>query len=292
MVTIEDEKRQKPSPHPLFRDSLYFNVFDYERKLGISTSIGLRPNMGVAEAAFVVFQNDKILISYAETGLKLPDSDWDDICVGRVCYKWVKPLQSFDIKYRDDKNDVYVELYWDGFTPIFDYKNNVHQLPSIVYSLHYEQAGRVRGGIESPEGGIKINGCGIRDHSAGVRDWNSIDRWYFVSGIRDKGFVFCLWTVYAGEEEGTGGWVYRDGKLVGVQDASYDLRYADERKSKHLGGLITFRDDEGQSFSLESEVITKIFPFDFGKSVLNEAYAKYLMGDKTLYGLFELLWRK
>lgn len=292
MITVEDEKRQKPTSDPLFRDSLYFNVYDKNSKIAVSTSIGLRPNLGIAEAAFVVFQGEKILVAYAETGLELPDSDWDNICVGRVCYKWVEPLKSFDITYRDEKNRVNVELHWVGFTPIFDYKTNVHQLPSIVYSLHYEQAGRIRGGIELPSGGFKIDGYGIRDHSAGVRDWNSISRWYFVSGVKEKDFVFCLWTVYAGGGEGTGGWVYRDGKLLGVRDAKYDLKYSDEKKTKHLGGKITFLDDERNSFTAQSVITTKIFPFDFGKSVLNESYAKYEMGNSTLYGLFELLWRK
>jgi len=290
MISIEHEKRQKPTNDPLFRDSLYFNAFDPVRKIGISTSIGLRPNLGQAEVAFIIFKENEILLPYVEAGLEIPESDWDKMCIGNVCYRWLKPLEEFKISYTS--NAFKANLVWTAITPFFDYSKNIQQLPEIVYSLHYEQAGRVVGEIDYGGEYLAFKGYGIRDHSAGVRDWNRIDRWYFVSGIFEEDFIFCLWTVNVKGEEKTGGWVYKGGKMIGVAAAQYNLKYKDVKKTQHIGGEIRFVDDNGKEYNVTSDVITKIFPFDFGQTVLNEAYAEYRYNGRVGYGLFELLWRK
>lgn len=290
LITEKEERRQKPTKEPLFRDSLYFNAIDPSRKIALSTSIGLRPNLGSSEVAFILFHENDILIPYVETGLSLPDEDWDNICVGNVCYQWLKPLKKFKISYQS--KDVSGEVIWDGFTPIFDYKRNVNQLPGIVYSLHYEQAGIVKGKFDIKGEKITFKGYGIRDHSAGVRDWNSIERWYFLSGIKETDFVFCVWTIIVNGDSSTGGWIYKNGELLGVKEAKYNLKYRDKEKTLHKGGRVEFLDDDDNVYIVDSEIITNIYQFDFGKSVLNEAYAQYVMGDKQLHGLFELLWRR
>jgi hypothetical protein len=257
--------------HPLeaaknFNESMYFNVYDPDVRVGGFLRLGNRANEGYAELTTclylpdgrVAFMFDRPKISgndaFDAGGTRFevvsPFEELHTTYDGKVALL-TDPLQMADPRRAFTENpwvDAHVDLTHTGVSPMYggepvndDGTPLTEDLSGGFARGHYEQHMQVRGTIRVGDEEWPVDGFGLRDHSWGPRYWQVPwwYRWLTANFGADFGFVVSI----IASRDGTrryGGMVLRDGEYEHITSATIDTTWqGDDRYHSSLRATAT-----------------------------------------------------
>ncbi|HEY3831993.1 MAG TPA: hypothetical protein VGO03_06845 [Acidimicrobiia bacterium] len=236
--------------HPLetasnFNESMYFNAYDPERKVGGFLRLGNRANEGYAElttclylpdgrVAFVfkrpeITNNDAFDAGGTRFEVITPFEELRTSYRGKICML-DEPLQMADPRKAFTENpwaECEVEFTHRGVSPMFggepvqDDGSPLTEDHSGGFARgHYEQHMAVQGTIRVGDDEWVLEGNGLRDHSWGPRYWQApwYYRWLTANFGDDFGFVVSVITSRDGKNR-MGGMILRNGEYELIEHA-------------------------------------------------------------------------
>ena len=235
-----DDEYMHPGPEPTFNESMYFNCFDPEQRVGGFVRIGNRPNEGHAEMTVCLYLPD------GRVGFMFqrPEIDGNErFDAGGAHFEVVTPFEELRVSYRGQvvlldeplemaeprqafRNNPYAEAevdltYLGASTPFGGEPEERHERPGEEFARgHYEQLVVARGTIRVGDDTWQVDGRGLRDHSWGPRTWQApwFYRWLTVNMSDGTGMM--LSRVARQDGPGTrGGFVWDGTDLLAVTDA-------------------------------------------------------------------------
>ncbi|MVF14506.1 hypothetical protein FT643_20420 [Ketobacter sp. MCCC 1A13808] len=200
-------RAQDEGMHPIekahnFNESMYFNLFDHQQKIGGWFRLGNRPNEGHAEMSFCFYLPDgRVAFMFRRAAIDNNDA----LNAGGMAFDVIKPLHTLRVTYTGevcvladpqamenpkqafaDNPHVHakLDLTFQGFTPVYGGEavdNNgkpIEEAPDEAFARgHYEQHMRGNGQVGIGDEQFDLNGFGLRDHSWGPRYWQNL-YWY------------------------------------------------------------------------------------------------------------------
>lgn len=311
--------------HPLeeaenFNESMYFNVFDRDQKIGGWFRLANRPNEGRGEMSCCIYLPDG-RIGFMFRRPERHDNEALD--GGGMTFSVVEPHKRMRLKYRGKlcvmadpqqmsdpaeafKNNPIVaaeiDLEFDGVSPMFggeavnlDGSQIEQDAESSFARGHTEQHTRGTGRIVVGDESFEINGLGLRDHSWGPRYWQAIYwyRWLPMNFSEDFAMMVSI-TCRPDEEPRAGGMVLRDGEYVMIRDARIETVY-DEHQCQQTFRVFAKTDD--RDYEVEGKV-RSLIPLrnrrqsPDGESLMTriaEGMTEFTCDGQTGYGLSEYL---
>ncbi len=247
----QDEYCHAPEAVSNYNESMYFNVFDPQRKTGGWFRLGNRVNEGYAEMSCCVYLADgRIGFMYARPkisnnermdagGMRFdvvePFARLDVIYEGKLCvlkdpFEMANPSQAFK---NNPILDCRIDLAYTGVSPMYGGKtvnadgSDIDLDPEKSFArAHYEQHMHARGTIRVGAETFEIDGHGLRDKSWGPRYWQAIHwyRWLPMNFGRD----FAMMLSIVADESGRvrrSGMVLRNGEYVLLEDARVESEW-------------------------------------------------------------------
>jgi len=313
MVTIignvkpEDDYTHPLGPEENFNESVYFNFFDREKRLGGFIRMGNRANEGHAEMTVIVYQPDgSALFNYKRPQITTNDG-WDaggckvEVLVpgeklrttyeGSVVYlKDPREMREPSVAFKENPHKkIKLDLIHEGVGPIYGHVGDASSGNDFARA-HYEQHMRVHGTLQVEDGPtLEINGNGLRDHSWGPRYWQSTPsyRWITANYGDDIGMVLSI-------VGGRVGGVFHKGpdKLIRIAEAELDTRYEGDT-NYHESFNARVKLEDGTEHRIEGKV-TGFIPLRNRRSGMfthiGEGMTEYTLdGELKGYGLSEYL---
>jgi hypothetical protein len=289
--------------HPVDPDELQHNesmVFSWHNGTehsGGLLRLGNRINEGVAELTYMILMADgSCLVWWRRAPIDRSDVfDADGLRFDvlepgarlRTTFKG-KALQIPDCRLLIDPGaafrqyplvDVDMDLVHVGISPMYG--------PDPLADAHYEQHMQVDGSIVVAGTAHDMTGMGNRDHSWGKRDWQGSkrmrDRTFWVTFGPDLGISASVdWYEAAdGREELTaGGWVHRDGAMIGISSGDVQTVFEEDDPSFYRSMVATFELWNGESITLEGNVV-KTIPLRHRREGQPTTYMPWAMTDFT-----------
>ena len=277
----EDEFNHIPDSSSNYNESMYFNVFDHEKKMGGWFRLGNRPNEGYAEMPCCLYLPDgRVGFMFGRPRIK----NNDEFNAGGMVFKVLEPFKKLTISYsgkilllEDPKQmvdpskafksnptvncDVQVEIL--GISPMFGGETvrkdgaSLNIDPEKSFSkAHYEQHTSGKGSIKVGDEEWKIQGYGLRDKSWGPRYWQAIEwyRWLTINISKDIGFMLSI--VHQGEgKERRGGLVLNNGAYETIKDCSIESEYDEDYCQKNLKA---WAKTDKEEYEIEGRVLSLI----------------------------------
>ena len=247
----EDEYTHPIESASNFNESMYFNVFDRERRIGGWFRLANRPNEGRGEMSCCVYLPDgRIGFMFAR-----PERhDNDALDGGGMTFEVVEPFKRLKVTYRgklcvmenpkdmaDPKTaftknprlDAELDLDYTGISPMFGGEAVNEDGSQIELDAekafargHTEQHMAAKGAITLDGQRFEIDGLGLRDHSWGPRYWQAIYwyRWLPMNFSKDFAMMISITTSPDGRQR-QGGMVLRDGEYVMIREARIEAEY-------------------------------------------------------------------
>jgi hypothetical protein len=239
--------------HPLeeatnFNESMYFNVFDPNGRIGGFTRLGNRANEGYAEMTACLYLPDgRIGFMFGRPEI----SSNDTFDAGGMRFEVVEPFEELRVSYRgkvvvlDEPEqmanprraftenpwvDSVVELEYRGLVTPFggepvndDGSALTEDLSGGFARGHYEQHVGARGAISVGDEEWEVDGFGLRDHSWGPRFWQAPwwYRWLTINFDDDAGFVLSIITSREGKQR-VGGVAFESGEYRHLDSCEID----------------------------------------------------------------------
>jgi hypothetical protein len=304
-----------------FNESMYFNVFDPEEKVGGFLRHGNRANEGYAELTTCVYLPDgRVAFMF-----KRPEiSDNDAFDAGGTKFEVITPFEELRTTYdgkvvmldeplqmadprRAFTNNPYVECHIDlthrgvspmyGGEPVNDDGTPLSQDYSGGFARgHYEQHMAVTGTVRIGDEEWAVKGNGLRDHSWGPRFWSApwYYRWLTANFGDDFGFVVSIVTAQDGKAR-IGGMVLRDGEYEHIHSATLDTTWGGD-DVYHQAIHATATTDKG-TYDISGKVLNLI-PLRNRRTTpegenlvtrISEGMTEWSCEGKTGYGLSEYL---
>ena len=236
--------------HPLetasnFNESMYFNAYDPERRVGGFLRLGNRANEGYAELTTCLYLPDG-RVAFVFKRPEITDNDAFD--AGGTRFEVITPFEELRTSYRGkicmldeplqmaDPRKAFTDNPWAecevefthrGVSPMFGgepVQDDGSPLPEDhsggFARGHYEQHMSVRGTIRVGDDEWVLEGNGLRDHSWGPRYWQApwYYRWLTANFGDDFGFVVSVITSRDGKNR-MGGMILRDGEYELIEHA-------------------------------------------------------------------------
>lgn len=286
-LSSSDERIHPAGEGALWNDSMYFNCYDPTAEIGIVTRIGILPNQGQANALFFAVKNGDL----AGLHVRSEDhsaGDWDDLSVAGVRYRVVEPFARCRIM--SDAPGLNAEIEVIPFTPPVAY-HGAHGNVTDAYGVatgHYEQSCRIEGWIELNGDKHQVEGFGQRDHSWGIRDWAGVDWWYWVSPIFGEDFSLNVFKARGGGTTSEGGMLWLDGRVSRVVSADVELDIDSDGRQQRA--RLSGKDTDGRAFEVQGDRVALV-TLPVGQAVVDEAFFRFVMENRTGYGVFEYLHR-
>ncbi len=315
----EDEYCHEPEAAPTYNESMYFNVYDPDRRVGGWFRLGNRVHEGYAEMSKCLYLPDgRIAFMYGRPRIESNR----EMRAGGMHIEVVEPLRRLRLHYRGRtcllarpfemadprrafrENPIVpcrVDLDYEGIAPVFGGRvvradgSDLELDPERSFArAHYEQHVRARGEIELDGQTFAVEGLGLRDKSWGPRTWQAIAwyRWLPVAFGEDFGMAVSLIAGEGGLRPG--GMVLRGGRYVPIRDVAIDTDW-DERgyQSALRARVVT---DEA-AYELEGRVISLIplrnrrrGPDGVERTTrITEGLTEYRCEGRVGYGLSEYL---
>ena len=317
----EDEYMHAPDAASNYNESMYFNMFDPDRKIGGWFRIGNRPNEGYAEMTTCLYlPGGRVAFMYAKPKI----SDNKQLAAGGMKIEVVEPFKKLRVTYDgkavvlDDplqmnepskafrENPVLpcqVELDYEGVSPMFGgetVKEDGSALdidPEKSFAkAHYEQHVAAKGRFVVDGEVFEVSGFGLRDKSWGPRYWQAIHwyRWLPMNFGRD--FAMML-SIVAGEtgEPRQGGMVLKDGKYDLISEVSIDSDW--DKNWYQTAMRAHVKTESGAEYDVEGEVLSLI-PLRNRRTALDgselntritEGMTEYRCNGMVGYGMSEYL---
>jgi hypothetical protein len=241
--------------HPLeeasnFNESMYFNVYDADQRVGGFFRLGNRPNEGKAEMTTCLYLPDGRVAFMFDR----PAIDGNDAFdAGGMRFDVVTPFEELTVAYEGkaillddplvlaDPRTAFTESPWTtcsaqltfrGISPMFggepvqDDGSPIPETGDGFARGHYEQHTAGAGTIAVGDETWTVDGLGLRDHSWGPRFWQSPwwYRWLTANLGPDFGFMVSIVASRDGKRR-IGGMVLRDGSYEHVTDATIDTTW-------------------------------------------------------------------
>ena len=277
----QDEFNHQPDEASNYNESMYFNVFDHNKKMGGWFRLGNRPNEGYAEMTCCIYLPDG-RIGFMFGRPEITTNDFFD--AGGMKFEVIDPFKSLKVQYRgkilllDNPKDMLnpskafkenprveceADINISGISPMFGGQavrkdgRPLERDPEKSFSkAHYEQHTSGKGVIKVNGEEWTIDGLGLRDKSWGPRYWQAIEwyRWLTININDEIGFMFSI--VHQSEDsERRGGIVLKDGKYEIVKDCKIETEYDDDHFQKTFTAWA--ETDEGE-YEVEGKVISLI----------------------------------
>jgi len=294
MIYPDDELQHRPGLEPLWRESHYFFFHDERAGLSGFSTMGFRPNEGLADAGFLLFRRQaRWQLAHLYPRRNVPfRGNWQSWTLGGLSYTMLDPLHRWTLRLEDGRCQA--ELAFTGFHPPFDYADNVAVLPPFVAGRHYEQGCTVSGTVRLRDQRFDVQGVGLRDHSWGVRDWARPAGWKWITGVfpGDGGsppWTFNVWQVRAGQQVTVNGFIFDGEQTSGLVGAHVGTEYARDGRTQ-VAVALRLEDVAGRSHCARALALA-VFPMADRRTLLNEALAEFEMGDRRGWGVLEYLWQ-
>lgn len=301
--------------HPQARESVYFNMRDAERGIGVVFSMAMRPG-GRGEALLTLSLPDGRLLFGLERGHATVDAE--GFRVGGYRLNW-RPLR-LDI-------DAAVASYEAAmfppppvalllaprttrlagqltFTPTTEALDYCESLPAEARewlrplgSHHVEQSGCWQGSVAIDGRPVAFDGRGSRDHSWGRRDWEAADYWrLFMAPINDHLAAHAVIVSVEGRLV-SGGFVWRDGRTEVVTRVEYAAQRDAhgtprdfELELTTTSGIVRLTGHIDRTISIPVQPERRLWRHLAGRPyrlVLHENFTRYEMNGAVGYGMAE-----
>jgi hypothetical protein len=244
-VQPSDEYMHADAGEANFNESMYFNFYDRDTRLGAFARIGNRPNEGYAEMTIAIYRPDgSALFNFKRPAI----TDNKAFDAGGMRFAVVEPFKHLTVSY--DGHAVYLaqprdledpraaftanphwpvslSLDWYGLSPMYGGEAPEHSEMEFARG-HYEQHGRAVGTLTIDGTAHRVEGFGLRDHSWGRRSWQSPAYYRWLIGQFDDGFAFMgSQIVTQAGSQLLSGFVFKDGKNHFVHDLQLHTDWAD-----------------------------------------------------------------
>ncbi|HXQ62373.1 MAG TPA: hypothetical protein VN796_08560 [Acidimicrobiales bacterium] len=221
-------------PEPNFNESMYFNVFDADKRLGGFFRLGNRANEGTGEMTACLYLPDGRVAFMFRRPAVTDNSAFD---AAGMRFEVVEPFTELRVTYRghvvllDDPLemsdpraafngnphvDCAVALTYRGRSAMFGGEPDLPaERPGEEFARgHYEQLVEASGTVEVGEARWEIDGYGLRDHSWGPRYWQA--PWYYrwLTANFGPGFGFMGSRIARRDGPGTRGGFVWDGTTL------------------------------------------------------------------------------
>jgi hypothetical protein len=317
----QDEFPHDPGDAKNYNESMYFNVFDPEKKTGGWFRIGNRPNEGYAEISVCIYLPDgRVAFTFGRPAIE----GNREMAAGGLKIEVVEPFKRLKVSfsgkalllarphemahprtaYRENPSvPCTVELDYEGVSPMYGgetVKADGSPLeidPETSFAkAHYEQHCAARGVVTVGEERFELSGFGLRDKSWGPRHWQAIDwyRWCPMNFGRDFGMMLSV----IGDGKGgarQGGMVFRDGIYDLIEECVIESDWDDNDYQTALRAQV--RTAAGKRYEVTGRVISLI-PLRNRRTApdgrelqtrITEGMTEYRCGDLVGYGLSEYL---
>jgi hypothetical protein len=314
-----DEYMHELGLEPNFNESMYFNCYDPQQRIGGWFRIGNRANEGYAEMTICLYlpdgrvgfqfkraqiaNNDQFDAGGLSIGVVAPFEELSIAYSGKVLLL-TNPLEMVEPKAAFTSNPFAacsIDLKILGRSAMFGGEPDTpHEAPGEEFAKgHYEQLHEALGTISVGDETWTIKGFGLRDHSWGPRYWQA--PWYYRWLTGNAGPDFGFMGSYVAKRTGLGsqgGFVWEQGKLhiIDTVEIATDWRDAEKYHERVHLTLNSSRSSrswkiEGSAFNLiplrnrrtspdGDELLTRI----------SEGMTQWTMEDGTVgYGLSEYL---
>ncbi|HLZ68852.1 MAG TPA: hypothetical protein VKV26_02980 [Dehalococcoidia bacterium] len=315
-LAASDDYLHPLGPESNFNESMYFNVFDREQRVGGFVRLGNRANEGYAEMTICLFLPDgRVLFQYRRP----PIQNNDAFDAGGMRFEVIEPAQRLRTTYEgqvvelkdplemaepsaafhgNPRKQVKLELVHEAVGPMYGSAGHAEAGnvdPEKEFArAHYEQHMRAAGSLQVEDECYQIDGLGLRDHSWGPRYWQAIDsyRWLTCNFGPDFGLMGSIvWQDKAKGLVRQGGVVVRDGKLTNVRQIEIDTRFA-ENGLYHEGFTARLALEGGETLAVEGAVKSFIPLRNRREGMIThvgEGMTEYRCGTRLGYGLSEYL---
>ncbi len=244
----EDEYTHSPDKASNYNESMYFNMFDPERKTGGWFRLGNRPNEGQPDMSVCPYlPHGRVAFMYGRPKIE----NNDEMNAGGMKIEVIEPFKRLRLTYSGkvvvlaqpfDMSDparafkenpvvpCEVELDYEGVSPMFGgetVKEDGSALdidPEKSFAkAHYEQHMAAKGRFKIGDETFEVEGFGLRDKSWGPRYWQAIHwyRWLPMNFGRDFGMMISIVTNAEGQQR-QGGMVLKDGKYDLIKSCRID----------------------------------------------------------------------
>jgi hypothetical protein len=278
----QDEYTHTPDAASNYNESMYFNMFDPEQKVGGWFRIGNRPNEGYAETSVCIYLPDG-RVGFMFGRPKIDNND--EMNAGGLRIDVVEPLKKLKVNFEgkvlllDKPFDMampskaykthptvncFVSLEYDGVSPMFggeavnDDGSSFEVDPEKSFAkAHYEQHMAARGTITVGDETWTVSGFGLRDKSWGPRHWQAINwyRWLPMNFGRDFGMMISIVTNEEGVER-HGGMVLKDGAYDLIDEVSIDSEWDEFYYQTALTANVKTR--SGKTYKVDGKVLSLI----------------------------------
>ncbi|MEB2343406.1 MAG: hypothetical protein OZ948_01530 [Deltaproteobacteria bacterium] len=276
-LVAADELMHENSGEPNFNESMYFNFFDAERRLGGFVRIGNRPNEGHAETTLCLYRPDGSVLFHFE---RAPIGDNSRFEAGGMRFAVETPFERLQVSYagracllreplamaepgRAFKDNPFVPvelaLTIEGVGPMFGGEPTAPRPDEMEFARgHYEQHHRAAGRLAIDGEELAFDGYGLRDHSWGPRSWQAPRsyRWLTANFGPDLGFMGS-WILRPDGVETRGGFVHRGRALTLVRDLRIDTDFAGP-EGLHDRIRATLSCADGAELAVEGRVLSLI----------------------------------
>ncbi len=273
-VRLDDsDEYMHPGPEPTFNESMYFNVYDPDSRIGGFVRIGNRPNEGHAEMTVCIYLPDG-RVAFIFSRPEITDNERFD--AAGAAFEVHKPFESLSVEYSGkvvmldepldmaDPRRAFTENPYEHATVSLDYRGaslpwggepqGVSERSGEEFAKgHYEQLMTATGTIAVGDLELPVDGRGLRDHSWGPRTWQA--PWYYrwlTVNMRD-GTGMMLSRVARKDSEGVrSGFVWTGEDLFTVRSMSLGTLWeGDDRYHREVHATFSVEDGEGRTMERE-----------------------------------------
>lgn len=310
----EDDYPHPLGPEPNFNESMYFNFFDRERRIGGFVRLGNRANEGHAERTVTIFLPDgHVLFSFERS----PIDGNDAFEAGGLRFDVLEPSQELRTTYdgsvlsldepremadprkafeKNPKRMLRLDLVHDAVGPMYGSAGSAREdgrpAAQQFARAHYEQHMHATGQIEVEGERFEVDGYGLRDHSWGPRSWQAVQQYEWLTLNFGPDFGAMVSIVRRGEDDvRRGGVLVRGDEIDFVTEAEIGAEY-EENGLYHKRVRARIGTVKGEKLEIEGNVVNFI-PLRNRRggmtTHIGEGMTEWRMGDRIGYGLSEFL---
>ncbi len=309
----KDDYTHELGPEPNFNESMYFNFFDAEKKIGGFLRMGNRANEGYAEMTVAIYlPGGRVLFAFERPQI----ADNSAFNAGGLRFEVKEPTQLLHTIYRgpvvdltdpramadprkafteNPTREISLDLVHEAIGPMYGHSGSRQEegrAPEDSFAkAHYEQHMQVTGSLDFGDEQHEIFAHGLRDHSWGPRSWQAIEgyEWLTMNFGAEMGVMISI--IRRDGHAKRGGVLVRGDRFDGIREVEIDIEYEDNQLY-HRALRVRFKTTGGESFDVRGEV-EGFLPLRNRRGGLTthigEGMTRWTSDGLVGYGLSELL---